>query len=96
MILSAKYGLLSPNATVENYDLTLNGMPVTARREWAEHVFQDLVAFLSPGDRVIVLAGQRYGEFLIPRLRAYGVVVDRPLEGLRIGQQLSWLREQIR
>ena len=96
LILSAKYGLLKPSTVIGKYDITLNAMSVYARREWADRVFQDLMDVLNPGDRVIILAGQRYAEFLIPKLRDHGVVVDRPLEGLRIGEQLSWLKERNR
>lgn len=40
---------------------------------------------------VVFLAGQRYREFLADHLKSRGIVVEVPMEGLRIGQQLSWL-----
>lgn len=95
-ILSAKFGLLNPDKIIGKYDITLNTMPISARKEWAEKVFQDLMDVINPGDSVIILAGQRYVEFLLPKLKAYGVTIDRPLEGLRIGEQLRWLKEHIK
>ncbi|HRD31848.1 MAG TPA: hypothetical protein PLB31_02165 [Fimbriimonadaceae bacterium] len=43
-----------------------------------------------------ILAGDRYREFLTPRLLARGVQVDVPMQGLRIGEQLRWLDRQMR
>jgi hypothetical protein len=94
MILSAKYGLLNPNKLIESYNISLNKMPISARREWAAQVFRELTVFLNPGDCVIVLAGQRYAEFLVPKLIACGILVNRPMKNMRIGQQLKWLKEQ--
>ena len=94
-ILSAKFGLLRPDALIEKYDVMLNRLPSTARRCWAKRVFQELDKVLQPSDRVIVLAGQRYTEFLVPMLCTYGVDVSRPLARLRIGEQLKWLKNQM-
>lgn len=41
--------------------------------------------------RMVMLAGMRYRELLEPRLRARGIDVHVPMEGLRIGEQLSWM-----
>ncbi len=35
-ILSAKYGLLSPETEIEPYEQTLNNMRIRDRREWAD------------------------------------------------------------
>lgn len=92
-ILSAKFGLLNPSTVIEKYDVTLNRMPIAKRRMWAEQVFSDLIQLVEPGDNVIILAGQNYVEFFMPKLVTYGVLIDRPLDRLKIGQQLSWLNE---
>ena len=90
-ILSAKYGLLSPDALAEPYDLTLNRMGKTERREWAHNVEIGLRKLVKDGDRVIFLAGQRYRKDLTLALGKMGAKVEVPMEGLRIGEQLSWL-----
>ena len=94
-ILSAKYGLLHPDRVVEPYDVTLNSLPVADRREWARNVLADLGSHLAGVDTVVFLAGKRYRQFLEGSLAAKGVTVSVPMEGLRIGEQLSWLEREI-
>jgi hypothetical protein len=90
-ILSAKYGLLYPDEEIEPYNETLNNMPVKSRRAWASIVLEDLLQEINEGDQIVFLAGQRYREFLVKPLRSRGFLVEIPMEGLRIGEQLSWL-----
>jgi hypothetical protein len=90
-ILSAKYGLVDPFEVIEPYEETLNTKKRYERTEWAEHVWKDLCRHIKPGDRVTILAGQRYREFLEPRLVEHGCQVEVPMRGLRIGFQLQWL-----
>ena len=94
-ILSAKYGLLDPDAIIEPYNETLNRMPIASRRYWAQHVLDSLRLIVSPGDRIIILAGNRYRENLVVSIREMGCIFDIPMEGLRIGEQLRWLGRQI-
>ena len=62
--------------------------------EWAEDVSNALRLHITDIDTIYILAGQRYREFLVPKLRDYGDVNIRvPMEGLRIGEQLRWLNE---
>jgi hypothetical protein len=50
-----------------------------------------LLNVLRPRDRVVILAGIAYREFLEPSLRSRGYVVEVPMRGLGIGRQLAWL-----
>jgi len=93
-ILSAKYGLISPNAIIEPYNETLKTMPKVKRKQWSASVIKDLEKILEPGDQVVVLAGRAYREFLIEPILETGCTVSIPMEGLGIGQQLSWLKQQ--
>jgi hypothetical protein len=90
-ILSAEHGLLDPEAVVAPYEKTLNDLGVRERREWARKVIGEMDRRLPRCEEIVVFAGARYREFLTDYLatRAKRVVV--PLEGLRIGEQLSWL-----
>ena len=90
-ILSAKYGLVAPDRVIEPYEQTLNRMGVYNRREWGERVMEQLADILAPEDQVVVLAGQRYREHMVPELRQRGFSVSVPLARLKIGEQLSWL-----
>jgi uncharacterized protein DUF6884 len=92
-ILSAEYGLLDPDAVVAPYERTLNRMRAAERRAWAARVLAALEPSLA-GRHVALLAGERYGEHLVPALRAHGCRVEIPLEGLGIGEQLHWFIAQ--
>ena len=94
-ILSAKYGLLAPHKVIAPYDETLKSRRAPARRTWSKRVLRDLATVLQPGDRVVILAGKDYREYLLSGIRAMGSVVEIPMKGLRIGQQLSWLKRRL-
>ena len=90
-ILSAKHGLLRPEAHIDPYDLTLNEMRASERRSWATGVIAQMERTLPRADRVVVLAGHTYREFLMHWLTRRWPVVDTPLAHLRIGRQQQFL-----
>ena len=91
-ILSALHGLVHPDTVIAPYDETLNTMPVVARRGWAKRVNSQLAEMLPNVDEVVIFAGQRYREYIERQLRARYTSVSVPMEGLRIGEQLRWLK----
>ena len=92
-ILSAKHGLVHPEATISPYGETLNSMGTAARRAWAKRVIEQMERELPKSEEIVILAGQRYREYLMDYL-ATRARVSLPLEGFRIGEQLSWLSRQ--
>ena len=88
-ILSAKHGVVHPDEVIEPYDLTLNAMGIGDRRRWADRLISQLEPWLGDHAEVRLLAGMRYREFIQPWLAGTGVRVTVPMEGLRIGEQLS-------
>ncbi|MFQ5413062.1 MAG: DUF6884 domain-containing protein [Phycisphaerae bacterium] len=92
-ILSAKYGLLEPDARVTHYEQTLNDMPSRARRAWAERVLADMRAagLLHAGAAFVWLAGQAYQRHLSVLLA--GFPQTDPLAGMRFGERLAWLKK---
>ena len=94
-VLSAKYGLVDPDAVIAPYNHTLKTMRLAERRRWASKVLSQLEPHLEGIKSVIFLAGQSYREFLDPPLRSRGLVVSIPMDGLRIGEQLSWLNREL-
>lgn len=94
-ILSAKHGLLMPSRVVHPYDRTLNRLTKARRQQWATSVIESLRPRLKPGDCVLILAGSRYREHIVPWLLCNGFKVDMPLEGLGIGKQKAWLKRRI-
>jgi len=90
-ILSAEHGLLSPDAEIDPYNRTLNDMSPKERRAWADRVKGLMDIKLPEADEVVVLAGQKYRENLMPYLRQRYASVRVPMKGLTIGRQLKWL-----
>ena len=91
-ILSSKYGLVHPDTVISPYDKTLNAMGVNDRRDWAANVENQMDEMMSEYNEVIVFAGQRYHEYLEDYLRHRFNSMKVPMKGLRIGQQLRWLK----
>ncbi|MDP6045475.1 MAG: hypothetical protein QGG25_07695 [Phycisphaerae bacterium] len=91
-ILSARYGLLDLGREVTPYDATLNRMSVGEIKAWSENVVARLREHADlHHDRFIFLAGDRYRRYIIPHLHS----IEIPLRGLRIGEQLQFLKRQV-
>jgi hypothetical protein len=92
-ILSAKYGLVRKDTIIESYDVTLNSMNSTQRKEWSKEVFNELIK-LNP-KHIDFYAGLKYREYLIPLLELVRVKCHVPLKGKGIGEQLSFYKKQL-
>ena len=90
-IQSAKHGLIQPDEVISPYEQTLNTMGISERRNWARLVQKQMDERMPDAGRIVILAGQRYREFLIDYLKGRARTVEVPMEGLQIGKQLSWL-----
>lgn len=90
-ILSAKHGLVRPEQRLAPYEMTLHRMKAAERRVWARRVLRRLQAHSRGCDRVVMLAGKKYREFLVPGLRKTGVRVEVPMARMSIGKQIQWL-----
>ncbi len=91
-ILSTKYGLLEPDEVVEPYDVTLNSMRAVEVKAWAKTVLEQLQAKTDlKQDKFVFLAGEKYRKYLLPRLAHYAI----PLKGMRIGEQLQYLKRSL-
>ena len=90
-ILSAKHGLVAPNQVIEPYNETLKDKTASERFQWAHGVIENLRPHCPPGTTVVILAGEKYREFLVSLLHELRCTVEIPMEGLKIGEQLSWL-----
>ncbi len=94
-ILSALHGVLRPDQVVAPYERTLAAMTRPERAAWAERVLAQLRELLPPGVPVVMLAGLGYRRYLEGALRAWGHDVSVPMAGLRMGEQLRWLRARL-
>ena len=91
-ILSAKYGLLNLDDEIATYNETLNDQSVNDIKVWAEKVVMELEKLTNlENDLFIFLAGEKYRKYILPHVKNYKI----PLKGLRIGEQLKFLKEKI-
>jgi hypothetical protein len=95
-VLSAEHGLLRPNEVISPYNRTLKTMVKAERDGWASRVQRQLLEVLPPNAVVIMLAGVRYREGLIPFLATRGFSIEVPMLGLKLGPQLRWLKAHTR
>lgn len=94
-ILSAMHGLLDPKVVIEPYEWTLKDQVAAARKDWAHTVKRQMEQKRLAGEKAIVLAGVEYREFLMSTLRGRFEKVAVPMEGMMMGQQLSWLKRSV-
>lgn len=92
-ILSALYGLVEIKEIIKPYNKTLNEMGKKDRIKWSEMVLEQMKAegIDFNKDKFVILAGNRYREYLVEHIKNYEI----PLEGMRIGEQLSFLKGRI-
>ena len=76
---------------IEPYEMILNTTGVAERRNWSRRVQQQMDERMPDASRIVVLAGQRYREFLMDYLVGRAARVHVPMAGMRNGPQLSWL-----
>lgn len=103
LILSAYYGLLSPDEEIFPYEKSLCEMTRLDRIHWANWVWQEGFfraglhqSLLRPYTKVVFLAGEPYREFLTKLITSLGIPVEVPMEGLGIGEQKAWLLQALR
>jgi hypothetical protein len=99
MILSAKHGLLSPDAEIETYDLALPKLPAAERRAWAQKVAEQIEAAVNAVRvRFVVVAGSTY-RAAFEAVQVFGssaVQWDCPVAGFEIGELRGWLAQAVR
>ena len=70
---------------------TLNTMKADEVKAWAHKVIEELKAKVDlDNDEIIFLAGKKYRKHLTPHIANFSV----PMQGLRIGKQLQYLKQQ--
>lgn len=96
-IVSAEYGLVDPDQVIAPYDTRIARLPASVRQRLAESVASGLERQIGPlaGKALEIHAGEDYVQAVGPALRRRGALVTRPLQGLRIGEQLAWYGERL-
>ncbi|MFQ5590883.1 MAG: DUF6884 domain-containing protein [Phycisphaerae bacterium] len=95
-ILSAKHELVDPEQQLEPYEETFRNTRKARRREWAEHVYEQMrdADVLHEGVSFLWLAGKDYREFLWQMLESEGFRQHDPLAGLVFGKRVQWLKRE--
>lgn len=99
-ILSAKYGLVRPDAVIEPYDLRLEEFSAFEMDEWMHAVhyqYRDALGldqrYLGANQpKVTILAGPLYAALGFEELMT---IPQLPLDGMPIGKRLQWLKRQL-
>lgn len=97
-ILSAKHHLLEPyGEPIEQYDVDIRGFSVSEREQWANQVFEDLLNRENIGAEttLVIHAGKKYYEYLLPLLEKSNPIIKIPTEGLQIGDTEAWYKERL-
>lgn len=89
-VLSAKYGLLKQDDMIEPYDLTLNNMKVSERKEWSKLVLRQIEDLRIDISQIDFYVGLKYRQHLIPVLEEKGIICNVPLQGKGFGEQLQF------
>jgi len=92
-ILSAKYGVLHPDQVIEPYDVSLNAASAVQRSDWIGQVGPQLIGIARGlgASTLEVHAGEAYTPpALVRLLNEAHIGVERPLAGMRIGEQKAW------
>lgn len=67
-ILSAKYGLLSPNDVIAPYNLRLSWLSATQRKIWANNVVEQMKqAGIDFNEQAVFLCGNDYSKLLVDK-----------------------------
>ncbi len=96
-IVSAKYGLLSPETPIEPYELRIEQLSPTQRCAWARDVMGKL------GDELlgirfvaVLLCGESYAAPIRLRCQQQGIGYSQPLAGLEIGERRQRMADALR
>ena len=103
-IMSAKHKLIRTEKEIKNYDLSLNDLNAKQRKQWALKVAKDIILEhygdfdgkkkdRQPIKKVYLLGGKKYTQDLRRNLEDRGIKVNEPLEGMEIGERLSYLNK---
>jgi hypothetical protein len=90
IILSAKFGFLLPTQEIPFYNFRFNKSPIPG--QWEEikaSMDPEVLQWILSYDRHVVLGGRLYSEHAAEIL---GKPVERPLLGLKLGEQVSSLQ----
>lgn len=93
LIFSGKYGIISPNIPIENYDDKL--IYKKMNKEFCFKIKKQLEELLEEYNIVVSLCGGDYFRVIEEAIGDNKVKVYNPLSGLKIGERMKKLKECI-
>lgn len=95
-VISAVHHLVPLDREIESYDFTLREMTRMGRFGWADSVLESITRRHRRAE-LLILAGQAYASPLIQQCHwsSVGRGIAVPMDGMQIGQRLSWLTHEI-
>jgi len=95
-ILSAKYGVLSPDDLIDPYDMTLKTMSSKEKKVWAYDAYVNLThRKVKRGDNIIFLAGEDYSKYLDIAFKKNDYKTIHPLKGLGMGKRMEFMKKEL-
>lgn len=94
-IVSAKYGLLSPNKIIEPYDEALDTFNSVKKRTWANNIEKSLSTF-SHNIKFVLLAGDSYANIIGNILEDHNYNFICPFRNRSYDDWVNVLREIVR
>jgi hypothetical protein len=90
-VVSALYGLVHPDHSLEPYDFSLKKLRARERESWAHMVAAaELTKHISKGNAILIMP-ELYRRYIEAELRKASITFENPIEHLAIGQQIKWL-----
>jgi cytoplasmic iron level regulating protein YaaA (DUF328/UPF0246 family) len=90
-IVSALYGLVTPDQELNPYDFTLKQLRAREREAWGQRTISALDKYTATGSHAFLIMPELYRRNIQSALLQYGITYENPVKGMRIGQQKRWL-----
>lgn len=92
-ILSAKYGLITLDDIITNYDLTLNKLNEHSKKVWSYKVIKKAEKLgITKEEKIVFLCGNNYSKYLKKYFKNY----SDPTQGLSLGNTLKYYKEKLK
>lgn len=92
-ILSAKYGLITLDDIITNYDLTLNKLNEHSKKVWSYKVIKKAEKLgITKEEKIVFLCGNNYSKYLKKYFKNY----SDPTQGLSLGNTLKFYKEKLK
>lgn len=93
-IVSALYGLVTPDQELQPYDFSLKQLHAREREAWGQRAISQLDKHASSASHAFLIMPELYRWHIQTALLRHGITYENPVEGMKIGQQMRWLMSE--